>query len=98
MDISPVGPRELKLLHRSGGNMTRQQFLYSLDKLVELPRGTLKGYENLEDLEHWNSLAMISFIALADTVSRVGVTPTQLMACVTVSDLLDVAQVEPTAH
>jgi acyl carrier protein len=74
--------------------MTRQQFLYSMDKLVELPRGTLKGNENLEDLEQWNSLAMISFIALADSNNRVSVSPAQLIACVTVSDLLKLAQVE----
>ena len=74
--------------------MTRQEFLRSMDQLVELPRGTLKGHEKLEDLEQWNSLAMISFIALADTNSRVSVSPTQLMACLTVSDLLNLAQVD----
>ncbi len=32
--------------------MTREQFLNSIDEIVELPRGTLKGPENLNDLEH----------------------------------------------
>jgi len=49
--------------------MTRNQFLQALDKVVELPRGTLQGEERLTDLEQWNSLAMISFIALADSVT-----------------------------
>ena len=74
--------------------MTGKDFLRSLDRLLELPRGTLKGPENLDQLEHWNSLAIITFIALADTNNRVRVSPGQLMACKTVSDLLCVAQVE----
>jgi acyl carrier protein len=73
--------------------MTRKQFLQSMDKLVELPRGTLRGDEKLDDIEQWNSLAMISFIALVDTNNRVSLSPTQIMACSTVSDLLEVAQV-----
>jgi acyl carrier protein len=62
---------------------------------VELPRGTLKGDEKLNDLEQWNSLAIISFIALVDTNNRVKVSLGQIMSSVTVSDLLAVAQVEP---
>ena len=66
-----------------------------MDKLVELPRGTLKGDEKLNDLEQWNSLAIISFIALVDSNNRVKVSLGQIMSSVTVSDLLAVAQVEP---
>ena len=65
-----------------------------MDKLVELPRGTLRGHEKLCELEQWNSMAMIGFIALADTNNRVSLSPTQIMACMTVSDLLIVAQVD----
>jgi acyl carrier protein len=75
--------------------MRRKEFLLSMDKLVELPRGTLKGDEKLNDLEQWNSLAIISFIALVDTNNRVKVSLGQIMSSVTVSDLLAVAQVEP---
>ena len=74
--------------------MTREEFLQSVDRLVEVPRGTLKGPEYLNDLENWNSLAMISFLALADTNNRVALSPRQLMACTTVADLLEVARVE----
>jgi acyl carrier protein len=74
--------------------MTREQFLQSMDKLVELPRGTLKGSESLNELENWNSLAIITFIALADSNNGHHVSPRQIMACATVSDLLNVARVE----
>jgi acyl carrier protein len=75
--------------------MTRQQFLNSMDKLLELPRGTLTGNERLHDLEQWNSMAMISFIALADTNNRVSLSASQILACSTVSDLLRTAKVDP---
>jgi len=75
-------------------SMTREDFLQSVDRLVELPLGTLKGSEYLSDLEHWNSLAMISFIALADSHNRVSLSARQLMSCTTVDDLLNVARVD----
>ena len=75
--------------------MTREQFLNSMDEVVELPRGTLRGPENLNELEHWNSLAVISFVALADTNNRVSLSPRQIMVCTTVSDLLRIARVDP---
>ena len=75
--------------------MTRKQFLQSMDKLVELPRGTLQGPEKLCELAQWNSMSMISFMALADSNNRVTLSPSQIMACSTVSELLNVAKVEP---
>jgi len=59
---------------------------------VELPHDTLKGPEYLSELANWNSLAMITLIALADSNNRV--VPRQLMSCTTVTDLLNVARVE----
>jgi acyl carrier protein len=59
-----------------------------LDELLELPAGTLKGPERLEDLEHWDSLAMVSFIALADEHFEVAVSPRLFANCNTVDDLL----------
>jgi len=75
--------------------MTREEFLNSMADLVELPRGALKGPEQLNAIEQWNSLAMISFIALADANNRVSLSPRQMMKCTTVSDLLQIAKVDP---
>ena len=74
--------------------MTRKQFLQSMDKLVELPRGTLQGAEKLNELEQWNSMAMIGFIALVDSNNRTSLSPPQILACQTVSDLLQLARVD----
>ena len=74
--------------------MTRTEFLKSMDTMLELPEGTLIGSEELIDLEQWTSMAMISFIALADENNRVKLSPRQLANCSTVGELLDLAQVE----
>lgn len=75
--------------------MTREEFLNSMADIVEVPRGTLKGPEPLNAIEHWDSLAMVSFIALADSNNRVSLSPRQMMKCTTVSDLLQIANVDP---
>jgi acyl carrier protein len=71
--------------------VTRDAFLIQLDELLELPVGTLKGDEKLEDLEHWDSLAMVSFIALADEHCNIRLSPRQFVTCNTVSDLVRLA-------
>ncbi|MFB3778606.1 MAG: acyl carrier protein [Bryobacteraceae bacterium] len=71
--------------------MTRKEFLESVDELMELPAGTLKGDEKLEDLENWNSLAMVGFIGLVDERCDVRLSPRQFLNCSTVNDLLQLA-------
>ena len=73
--------------------MTRQELLNGLEDAVLLPLGTLQGTEKLEDLEHWDSLAVVNFIALADTHSGVQLSIKQLRECVSVADLLKIANV-----
>lgn len=68
--------------------MVQRQFLELLDELFELPAGTLKGTERLEDLEGWNSLGMMSFIALANEHFGVTLSPRQFLNCETVDDLI----------
>jgi hypothetical protein len=74
--------------------MTKAEFLRSFDTILELPEGTLKGSEKLEDLENWNSMAMIDFIALADTNNNVKLSARQIGSAETVADLLQLAKVD----
>jgi acyl carrier protein len=69
-------------------DMTREEFLTQLDELLELPAGTLKGDEKLEELEHWDSLAMVSFMTLVDEHFKIKLSPRQFVNCATVNDLL----------
>jgi len=73
--------------------MNRPDFLILVDELLELPKGTLTGQERLEDLEGWDSLAMISFMALVDEHMGVKLSPRQFVNCERMSDLLDLAKV-----
>ena len=74
--------------------MTREEFLAELDGLVDLEPGTLQGPEKLEDLDQWTSMAIVGFIALADTYNGTTLGPTQIGKCLTVNDLLALAKVE----
>ena len=73
--------------------MTREEFLMALDEILELTPGTLQGPEKLDELVLWDSTAMVSFIALADSNGKVRVAPRDLGNCETVNDLLRVAKV-----
>jgi acyl carrier protein len=66
----------------------KNEFLLLLDELLELEPGTVKGSETLDSLESWNSLAVISFMALVDERFGVSLQPRQIAASTTVSDLV----------
>lgn len=68
--------------------MTRESFLLLLDELLEFPAGTLKGPEQLEELERWDSLATVGFIAMANEHYDVTLSPRQIAASTSVDELL----------
>ncbi len=68
--------------------MNRTAFLEKVDELLELPAGTLKGPEKLEDLENWNSMAIVGFVALVDETFNYTVSPRQFGNCETINDVL----------
>jgi acyl carrier protein len=73
--------------------MTRKEFLLAVDDILELPFGTLQGPEKLDDFHLWDSTAMVSFMALADSNNGARIAPRELGSCETVDDLLRVAKV-----
>jgi acyl carrier protein len=79
---------------RKGDEMNRKEFLNALDEALELPAGTLQGPEELSDLDMWDSMAMMSYIALADNNGSVKISPRQIVGCTTVDDLLKLAKVD----
>jgi acyl carrier protein len=68
--------------------MTRSDFLNLLDELVEAKPGTVKGDEALKDLEGWDSLALVGFIAAVDQQFGLPLSASKLQSCATVSDLI----------
>jgi len=73
--------------------MNHDEFLMQMDDILGLPSGTIKGHEKLEDLENWDSTALVSFIALADTARGVDIPLEQIVNCSTVADLVRLAEV-----
>jgi len=74
--------------------MTRNKFLVEMDEILGLPAGTLHGDEKLDELETWDSIALINLIVLAETQNKASITPDQVATCATVADLLRLAGVE----
>ncbi|WP_448206561.1 acyl carrier protein [Azospirillum sp. sgz302134] len=73
--------------------MDRKDFLLALDEMLELDAGTLTGAEALDSLDNWDSLAVISFIALVDEKLGLVVAGEKLAKAKTVNDLLELAGV-----
>jgi acyl carrier protein len=68
--------------------MEKSEFLLLLDELLELEPGRLTGSETLDSLEGWNSLAVISFMALVDEHLNISLEPQQIAGCLTIADLV----------
>ena len=72
--------------------MDQQTFLAQLDEILELPKGTLHGEEALAELETWDSLAVMNFIALASDQYGRTLSPRTISGCKNVSDLMNLTQ------
>jgi len=66
-------------------------FLLEIDEILGLHPGTLQGNEKLDELQNWDSTAMIGIIVLAESASDRHVSPDQVVNCSTVADLLRLA-------
>ena len=71
--------------------MEKVAFLQKLDEVMSLPKGTIRGDESLSSLKGWDSVALMSFIALMDEELEVRVTGRQVMQCQTVPELVALA-------
>lgn len=68
--------------------MTKQEFYSNLENALEADPGTVKGQESLKDLPKWDSLAVISFIAMVDSTMELSLSARDILACQTVGDLM----------
>jgi len=67
--------------------MDRSTLYIEIDDLLQLPKGTIRGDQALKKVRHWDSLAVISFIVLANERYGVSLVPNEVGACQTVEDL-----------
>ena len=68
--------------------MDKATFLRKLDEVMNLPKGTIKGDESLSTIKNWDSVALMSFIALLDDELKLRVTGKQVMQCRTIPELI----------
>lgn len=68
--------------------MTKSEFLRKLEQSLEIDEGSLDGARKLEDLEFWDSMSALIYMALADEELQVEVSGDQIMRCKTVDDLV----------
>ena len=67
--------------------MNKSQFYAEIENIVDRDPGSIKGTEALSELESWDSLAVLSFLAMADGKLGVSVNAGDLASCKTVEDL-----------
>jgi acyl carrier protein len=72
--------------------MDKSAFYVEVEELLELPHGSLQGDRPLDGLSEWDSFAVISFIALADSTYSVILPPERIAECRTVDDLADLIE------
>jgi acyl carrier protein len=68
--------------------MTKKEFLHALEEAMAANKDSIRGDESLQDQVGWDSMATVSFIAMADEKLGTLVEPAKLAACKTVSDLI----------
>ena len=68
--------------------MNKNEFIALLEEATESDEGTVSEETSLEELEVWDSLAIVSFIALVDEHLEVTLSPDKLANAKTVQDLI----------
>lgn len=66
-----------------------------MDEILELSPGTIRGEEHLADLEDWDSLTLISFMAKVNMNYGKILSPQLIAQCETVDDLLKLTADSP---
>jgi acyl carrier protein len=67
--------------------MTELEFLREIDAIIEADPGTTTMADELTSLSGWDSMATISFIAMADEKLNLTMSIQLLISCKTVGDL-----------
>ena len=65
----------------------RSAFYPKINEVLAVPNAPVSGLSQLADLEGWDSLAIMSFIAMADTDYQVSLSAKAITQCASVDDL-----------
>jgi len=67
--------------------MNIEQFRNEIENIIECEAGSLHGSEPLSELEDWDSLAVLAFIAMIDKNFSIILNAEKITNCKTVDDL-----------
>jgi len=68
--------------------VTKKDFLGKFEEVLEAGPGTITGHEALIDLDGWDSLATMSFIAMVDESFGESLSPSEIAKATTVDELV----------
>jgi len=68
--------------------MTKREFLSLFEEILEAPTGTLNGNELLPGMQGWDSLAVVSLIAVVDERLGITLSPKDIAKAASVADLV----------
>ncbi len=74
--------------------MTNSEFLRALEEALELESGSIAGNELLSELGWWDSLAVLTFMAVADQKLGVIVAGEKVGNCRSLPELLELVGVK----
>lgn len=70
--------------------MTKQEKLKNLEEIMDLEEGVLKEDDVLAEYEEWDSVSILSFIALMDEMFEKEITGADIKEFIRVKDVLEV--------
>lgn len=70
-------------------SMNTTEFLGLIEEALEVPAGTFHVEDSLKESGYWDSMAALTFMALADQELEMSISGEQLKMCRTVRDLIN---------
>ena len=72
--------------------MNEPEFIATMEELLETDPGSIGLATQLCSLQQWDSLAFVSFLAMAHSKYGVPVAPTELRQCKSIADLMKLVE------
>ncbi|MEZ6045974.1 MAG: acyl carrier protein [Planctomycetaceae bacterium] len=92
METAPAQPDYRYPLPKGIRQMQKTDFLELLDELFELEPGTVQANDELQKIPGWGSLSFVGLIALIDEEYGVEISPTQILNCGPVAELITIVE------
>lgn len=77
-------------MKKGRNGMTKQEKLKNLEEIMDLEEGVLKEDDVLAEYEEWDSVSILSFIALMDEMFEKEITGADIKEFIRVKDVLEV--------